>query len=249
MGSAPCHAAATPTSSPAGPPRPVPSATMPAPTGLSVHLARLDRALETLGPGGVAETLRRHLEQLRPADREAFVALFETPAPSCESSLLGEVAAMVDDLPAAVQELMDDHWQRTHRTWRHWDDGDEWDDGDDGGTSMVRTSVDDLYRRLGERFLAGDTATAVAGYRQLLGAAVAAVDEPSGVHVAGSDDIAREAIARLLRALLEDTSQSPTDCASAAVDALDTYRHAVAARRSPRSSTPDPTMASATTPS
>lgn len=103
---------------------------------------------------------------------------------------------------------------------------DEWEDESDGQGPIVRGSVDDLYRRLGERFLAGDTATAVAGYRRLLDAAAAAVDEPSGVYVSGSDDVAREALARLVRALLEDRSQPVESRATAAVDALDTYRYA-----------------------
>lgn len=185
--------------------------------GLSVHLARLDRAIENLGPEGLADTLRRHVHQLRPAERDAFVAMFEATAPAGDASLLDEVAATVEDLPQVVDELVDDRWRRRRR--HRWDD--PW--AGDGEASVVRGSVDDLYRRLGERFLAGDTATAVEGYRRLLDAAAAAVDDPGGVHVSGSEDIAREGFARLARALLEDTSQSPGDRVAAAVEALDGY--------------------------
>lgn len=194
--------------------------------GLAGLLDRLDRALDELGPDRVAAVLRRHLAQLPPAARESFVEAFEAPADLQDDALVADVTAYVDHLPAAVEALNEHRWRSRRARRRGWAD----DRGDDV-PSPLQADVDDLYRRLGERFLAGDLATAVAGYRRLLDATLAALDDPDGFHVAGSDDVAREGCARLARAVLADTSVTPAERARAAVEALDAYRPAVATPR------------------
>lgn len=194
---------------------------MPVPLGLSAHLDRLDRALARLGPDGVADALRRHLSDLPPGQREDFLQVVEADAPGDDPGLLADVATVVDELPRAVDELVGTRWRRARR--HRWD---EWDH-DDLEDSPVAAMVDDLYRRLGERFLAGDTATAITGYRRLFEAAVAAVDDPSAVDIGGRPDTAREAFARMVHGLLTEPDAPAADRATAAVDALDTFRIAL----------------------
>jgi hypothetical protein len=83
--------------------------------------------------------------------------------------------------------------------------------------------VDDLYRRLGERFLTGEWQIAVDGYRRLLGAAIGDIDSPDGALVGGSDELVREGMIRLVRALLADRTIAPAQRAAHVVDVMDDF--------------------------
>ena len=111
-------------------------------TGLAQMLARFDRVLDALGPDGLREALRRHLEALPPSERDALVAAFEAPAPQPGGSLLVKIDAYVEDIPDAVRELTEERWRRRSRRW---------EEESDDEPSPVRRDVDDLYRRLGRR--------------------------------------------------------------------------------------------------
>jgi hypothetical protein len=124
--------------------------------------------------------------------------------------LVEEIDAFVADLPALVDE-----YEATR--WGHGGRWDRWDDEDD---SPMVEEVDDLYRRLGERFLAGDWQIAVDGYRRLLGAATADIDSPDGALVGGSDELVREGMIRLVRALLADRTVAPSQRAAHVVDVM-----------------------------
>jgi hypothetical protein len=188
--------------------------------GLAPVLARFDAALDALGPEGARRVLRSHLEALPPSEREKFVAVFETEAssPVAAADLLGEIDQRVKALSGMVREVRERDWRRRRR----WDDG--WDDELDG--HPLQDEVDELHRRVGERFLAGEWATAVVAYRRLLDEAVADIDvgydEASGI--SASDEVQREAVARLVRALLSDGVAPIGDRVHAATDALVTYQ-------------------------
>ena len=72
--------------------------------------------------------------------------MFEADVIVRADDLVDEIDAFVAGVPAMVDEHRAMRWG--HR--RRWD---RWDDDED---SPMLDEVDDLYRRLGERFLAGD---------------------------------------------------------------------------------------------
>jgi hypothetical protein len=178
--------------------------------GLGAFLAELDERLQALGPTGVRSSLHAAAARLSPSERPAFLAIFEADALARSDDLVEEIDAFVADLPALVDEY--DATRRGHG--RRWD---RWDDEDD---SPMVEEVDDLYRRLGERFLAGDWQIAVDGYRRLLGAATADIDSPDGALVGGSDELVREGMIRLVRALLADRTVAPSQRAAHVVDVM-----------------------------
>ena len=184
--------------------------------GLAALLTQLDHALERVGPEGVAAALRRHLEQLPPSQRAEFVAIFDAGDVTASSSLLSEIDAYLRGFPDAAQELTEQRWRRGRR-WH-----DDLDDATDDEPSL-RHGIDGLYGRVGERFLAGDWPTAIAGYRLLFDAVVEATDNPEGYSASASSDIEREAFARLLRAILAGPTKPIAEWVADAVDTIDTY--------------------------
>ena len=185
--------------------------------GLAALLTQLDQALERVGPDGVAAALRRHLEQLPPSQHAEFVAIFDASDTTTSSSLLSEIDAYLRGFPDAAQELTEQRWRRGRR-WH-----DDLDDDTDDRKASLLDGIDGLYGRVGGRFLASDWPTAIAGYRLLFDAVVDATDNPDGYSVSASDDIEREAFARLLRAILADPTKPIAGRVADAVDTIDTY--------------------------
>ncbi|MEO5840301.1 MAG: hypothetical protein ABIQ73_08330 [Acidimicrobiales bacterium] len=184
--------------------------------GLAALLTQLDHALERVGPDGVAAALRRHLEQLPPSQRAEFVAIFDASDPTASSSLLSEIDVYLRGFPDAAEELAEQRWRRGRRRQNDFDDAND-------DEALQRHGIDGLYGRVGGRFLAGDWPTAIAGYRLLFDAVVEATDNPEAYSVSASDDIEREAFARLLRAILTDPTKPIAERAAEAVDTIDTY--------------------------
>ena len=179
--------------------------------GLGAFLAELDERLQALGPAGVRGSLRVAAARLSPSERPAFLAIFEADAPVRSDDLIEEIDAFVTSLPALVDEYEATRWGRGRR-WDRWDDEDD---------LLMVEEVDDLYRRLGERFLAGDWQIAGDGYRRLLSAAIGDLDSPDGALVGGSDELVREGMTRLVRALLADSTVLPSQRAADVVDVMD----------------------------
>ena len=175
--------------------------------GLADFMAALDRRLDTLGAEGVNAALRAAAGRLAPSERPAFLAMFD-PLP----------VVSVDGLVAEIEAFVVGH--------RHGEDGsddrrryrNEWWDDDEVPRSSGE--ADDLFGRLGERFIAGDWAVAAEGYRRLLYVAVADVDSPDGCVVGGSHEVVQEALARYARCLVAGGSEPVERRAARVIEAL-----------------------------
>lgn len=180
--------------------------------GLAEFLAELERRFDDLGADGVRAALRAAAAGLPGSQRPAFLAMFDARPTEPAERLLADVESFVAER-AATTDATYDSWRRGR--YRH----DRWDGDHDGW--MESAEADDLYRRLGDRFVHGDWATAVAGYRRLLYASIEDVDSPDGVVIGGSAEVVSEAIARYVRCLLGDVSRPAPDRAALVVEVID----------------------------
>jgi hypothetical protein len=188
---------------------------LPTSTGLAGFLAQLDERLALLGPQGVVTALHAAAARLSPSERPAFLAMFDKAAVvSPPDDLLDDIEAFIAEFPSSLEEANEQRW-RQRRGRSAW-----WGEDDD---APVSGEVDDLYRRVGERFLAGDWAGAAAGYRRLLNASVNDVDSDDGCVVGGSTEIVQEALARMIRAILADPAMSHAQRAASIVEVIDVY--------------------------
>lgn len=179
--------------------------------GLTDFLAALDRRLHGLGHEGVSSALRSAAGRLSPSERPAFLAMFD-PAPAAPAdALLAEIEALVTGHGHAEDNFED---QRRYRRYR-----DDWWQQDE--EPRFSGEADDLYRQLGQRFVACDWTVAAEGYRRLLYASVADVDSSDGCVVGGSHEVVQEALARFLRCLLAPASEPLEQRAVRVVEALD----------------------------
>lgn len=140
--------------------------------------------------------------------------MFENAAVVVSDDLLEDIEAFIAGFPASLEEANEQRW-RQRRGRNEW-----WDEDDD---SPVSGEVDDLYRRVGERFLAGDWVGAVVGYRRLLNASIEDVDSDDGCVIGGSAEIVQEALARMIRAILADSAISHAERATSVVEVIDAY--------------------------
>jgi hypothetical protein len=178
--------------------------------GLAEFLASLDRRFDDLGTDGVRAALRAAALGLPGSQRPAFLAMFEARPTEPVDRLLADIESWIAEQPETDASL---DWGRRGRYRR-----DFWDD-DDG--PMVSAEADELYRRLGERFVHGEWTTAAAGYRRLLYASIEDVDSPDGVVTGGSAEVVSEAMARFVRCLLGDVSLPVLDRVALVVEVID----------------------------
>ena len=130
----------------------------PRPPSLSAFQAALTRRLDELGPDGLRALLERRAAVLRPAERQAFLALLDPveggKPPPPTASIDRDLVAFADAVAAMPPSQ---RWR-----WRE-----RWDDDEDEPLPAEGAVAEDLLVAIGERLLAGDVAWAVGAYEQV----------------------------------------------------------------------------------
>lgn len=165
----------------------------PRPPSLGAFQAALNRRLDELGPDGLRSLLERRAAGLRPAERQAFLALFDPlegddePLPPT-ASIDRDLVAFADAVAAMPPSQ---RWQ-----WRE-----RWDDDEDEPLPAEGAEAEDLLVAIGERFLAGDVAWAAGAYEQVFRVIASTEDDDRDIELGVDWALATEARNRWLWAI------------------------------------------------
>ncbi|MDZ7678213.1 MAG: hypothetical protein U5K29_06655 [Acidimicrobiales bacterium] len=168
-------------------------------------LAELEDRLATLGPDGVRDAVVAYARSLRPSQRRPFLDSFHPPEAGSHDALVASVHSTAERILGA-----EPRWNRRR-----------WYEDPELAHPELTADVEDLLVALGERFLAGETETAVKGYRHLLPLIVATVDDDERPQLLVDDDLLREARDRYIQAIGSDDRRHPVARAEEIVSVLD----------------------------
>lgn len=162
------------------------------PLSLSAFQAALAHRLDELGPDGLRVLLERRAAGLRPAERQAFLALLDPvesdDPPPPTASVDRDLVAFADAVAAMPPSQ---RWR-----WRE-----RWDDDEDEPLPAEGADAEDLLVAIGERFLAGDVAWAAGAYEQVFRVIASTEDDDRDIELGVERALATEARNRWLWAI------------------------------------------------
>lgn len=179
-------------------------------------LEALERRLGDMEPRQLRAALMRHAERLPPAERRAFLAIFETtrqrttPERGKQTGRVARAETLLQDIDTLVGAFAQRGAGLTEEDeWEDAQDGEDWIQDDFDRPALPVGPLDALFKRTDEVFRGGDLSLAREAYRRLLRAVASAqggsVDEDDAEGPELQTDLS-EARARYYRALYETTS-------------------------------------------